>query len=132
MERSSSSRQNWSQRVLPTAITISKATTPAVTQDAVAHKHGVQIGYKAAKKAKKLAHGDDLQSQAAQFAKLPNYADVIRIADPEAIAILTTEEHDSIRRFHRFFVCPGVSRTAFEHCRFFLPTDGTVPTQKSW
>ena len=90
-----------------------------------AHKHGVQIGYEAAKKAKKLALGDDLQSQAAQFAKLPNYADATRIADPEAIAILTTEKHDGIRRFHRFFACPGVSRSVFEHCRFFPAMDGT-------
>ena len=94
-------------------------------RDAVAHKHGVQIGYEVAKKAKKLALGDDLQSQAAQFAKLPTYADVIRTADPEAIATLTMEEHDGIQRFHRFFVCPGVSRSAFEHCRFFLAMDGT-------
>jgi len=40
------------QLVLPTTITISKATTPAMIQDAVAHKHGVQIGYEAAKKVK--------------------------------------------------------------------------------
>ena len=43
MERSSSSRQDWLQRVLPTTITISKATTPAMIQDAVTHKHGIQI-----------------------------------------------------------------------------------------
>ena len=43
VERSSSSRQDWLQRVLPTTITISKATTPAMIQDAVTHKHGIQI-----------------------------------------------------------------------------------------
>jgi hypothetical protein len=35
VERSSSSRQNWLQRVLPTTITTSKATTPAMIRDAV-------------------------------------------------------------------------------------------------
>ena len=44
VERSLSSRQDWLLRVLPTTITISKATTPAMIQDAVAHKHGVRIG----------------------------------------------------------------------------------------
>jgi len=47
--RSSSSRHDWLQLVLPITITISKAATPAMIQDAVAHKHGVQTGYKAAK-----------------------------------------------------------------------------------
>ena len=50
VERSSSSRQDSLQRVLPTTITISKATTPAMIQDAVVHKHGVYIGYEEAKK----------------------------------------------------------------------------------
>ena len=45
VERSFNSRQDWLQRVLPTTITISKATTPATIQDAVAHEHGVQIEY---------------------------------------------------------------------------------------
>ena len=60
-------------------------------QDAVVHKHWVQIGYDAVKKAKKLALGVGLQSQASRFAKLPNCADAIRTADPEAIAILVME-----------------------------------------
>ena len=67
-----------------------------MVQDAVVYKHGVQIGYEAAKKAKKLALGNDLQSQAAQLAKRPNYADAMRTADLEAIAVLTTEEHNGI------------------------------------
>ena len=49
--------------------------------------------------AKKLVLGDDLQSQAAQFAKRPNYAEAIRTAYPEANAILTKVEHDGICRF---------------------------------
>ena len=93
VERSSSSRQDSLQRVLSMTITISKATTPAMIQDAVVNKHAVHIGYEAAKKAKKLALGDGQQSQAAQFAKLPNYA------DPEAIAIFTRVERDGIRGF---------------------------------
>ena len=37
-------------------------------------------------------------------------------------------EHDGIRWFHRF-VCPGVSRNAFEHCRFLLAMDGTFANE---
>ena len=53
------------ESVLPTTITISMVT-PAMIQDAVAHKHGVRIGYEVAKKAKekkKLPLGDDLLSK---------------------------------------------------------------------
>ena len=73
---------------------------PAV---AVARVREVHIGYEAAKKAKKLALGDDLQSQAAQFAKLPSYADAIRTADPEvnAIATLLFSTHSDL--FFDFF-----------------------------
>ena len=65
-------------------------------QDTVAHMDGVHTGYEAAKKAKKLALSDDLLSQVAQFAKLPNSADA------EAIAISTTVERDGIRGFNAF------------------------------
>jgi len=44
--------------------------------------------FKLATKQPKLALGDDLQFQAAQFAILPAYADAIRTADPEATAML--------------------------------------------
>jgi len=107
------------KRVLLTTIIISKATTPAMVQNA-------KLAMKQPKKRrKKPALGDDLQSQAAQFVKLPDHADAIRIADPKATTILATEDRDGVRRFHRFFVCPCVIRHAFEYCCCFLTMDGT-------
>ena len=57
---------------------------------------GVHTGCGAAEEAKKLALSDDLLSQAARFAILPNSA------DPEAIVISTTVERDGIRGFNAF------------------------------
>jgi hypothetical protein len=53
VQRSIASTQAWLQEILPRTITITKATKPSDISDAVAHKHGVVIGYEAAKKAKK-------------------------------------------------------------------------------
>lgn len=66
-----------------------------------------------------------IQPQAAQFEKFPAYADAIRSADPKAIVILAMEKREDIQRFHLPVVCPGVSRSAFEHCYYFLAMDGT-------
>ena len=52
----------------------------------------------------------------------------VRTADPEAAAVLATEDREGVRRFHRFSVCPGVSCDAFEHCRCFLTMDGNYPS----
>jgi len=54
----------------------------------------------------------------------PMYADAILTADPGATAVLATEDREGVRRLHRFFVCPGVSRHAVEYCRCFLTMDG--------
>jgi len=86
---------------------MTKATKPNDISDAVAHKHGVVIGYEAAKNAKKLALGDDLQSQAAQFAKLVTYIRAVRAADANATAVLTTYDMRGVQRFHRLFVAPA-------------------------
>jgi len=61
-----------------------------------------------------------------EWATVVAVADVVRTADPEATAILATEDRGGAHRFHRFFVCPDVSRHAFEYCRCFLIMDGAL------
>jgi len=106
VQRSIASTQAWLQEILPSTIMITKATKPNDISDTVAHKHGVVIGYEAAKKAKKLALGDDLQSQAAQFAKLAAYIRAVRAADANSTAVLTTHDVRGMQRFHRLFSAP--------------------------
>jgi len=91
-QRSIASTQAWLQKILLSPITIAEAMKPSDISDAVTHKRGVVIGYEAAKRAKKLAFGDDLQSQAAQFAKLPAYIRAVRPADANATGILTMHD----------------------------------------
>ena len=83
------------------------------------------ITYHAANKPKRLLLGDDLKQQGHQFQLLPAYIDAVRAADPEARVQLSIEDREGTRRFQRLFICPGVSREAFRHCRFFLAMDGT-------
>ena len=75
-----SSQQTWLQRILPATLSINKSTTPRAIIDAVKLHHHVTITYDAAKKAKKLLLGDDLQEQAHQFELLPAYIDCKDVA----------------------------------------------------
>ena len=84
VSRNQSSRQSWLQQILPTTLPITKGMTSRQIIDAVALHHYVTINYEAAKKAKKLALGDDLIQQAEQFGRLPAYVDAQQAADPAA------------------------------------------------
>ena len=77
ISHSPSSQQSWLQRILPAALSINKSTAPRAIIDAVKLHHHVTITYDAAKKAKKLLLGDDLQEQAHQFELLPAYIDAV-------------------------------------------------------
>ena len=123
--RGQSSQQSWLQRILPSTLPVTKTTTPQQIIDAVALHHKVKINYEAAKKAKKAALGDYLSQQAAQFGLLPDYKDAILRTDERSHVVLQTKDYDGVQRFHRFFLCPDVSRESFLHCHFLLAMDGT-------
>ena len=125
VRQTASSNQAWLRRILPTIITITKNTTPTQIRDAVKLHHQVAISYDAAKRAKKYLLGDDLEVQAAQFQLLPAYTNAIRSADPNARVVLSIENREGTQRFQRIFICPGVSRSAFEHSRHMIAMDGT-------
>ena len=135
-KRTVSNSQAWLQRILPTVIAITKNTTPSQIRDAVKLHHQVMISYDAAKRAKKHLLGDDLVVQAAQFQLLPACADAIRSADPNARVVLAIDNQDGTQRFQRIFICPGVSRSAFEHSRHMVAMDGTFTKdntrRRSW
>ena len=60
--RSTANRQAWLQRILPATLTVTKKTTPSDIIDAVKLHHQVSITYTAAKRAKKVLLGDDLEN----------------------------------------------------------------------
>ena len=83
------------------------------------------ITYAAAKHAKKNPLGDDLENQAMQFRLLPAYADAVCTAGPQAHVRLSVEVREGTCRFQRLFICPGIRRGAFRHCRPFIAMGGT-------
>ena len=102
-----------------------QSTSPREIVDAVKLHHHVTITYNTTKNSKRLLLSDDLQQQGYQFQLPPADTDAVREADPEAHAQLSIEDREGTRRFQRLFICPGASREAFRHCRFFLAMDGT-------
>ena len=90
--RGQSSQQTWLQRILPTTITITKATTPRQIIDAVGLHHHDRINYEAAKR---NALGDDLLQQAEQFGLLPAYVDSVQ-AETMIVWSLCTFRIDAI------------------------------------
>ena len=60
-----------------------------------------------------------------QFRLLPAYVDAVRAADPQVHVRLSVEDREGTRRFQRLFICPGISRGAFRHCRPFVAMGGT-------
>ena len=123
--RGPSSQQSWIQRILPTTISVTKSTSPQQIIDAIALHHKVSINYDAAKKAKRLVLGDDMVDQARQFALLPAYMERIQHADPLAHCRLSVEDREGTNRFQRLFICPGVSRAAFQASHHLIAMDST-------
>ena len=124
VNRGRSSQQGWLQRIFPSTLSATKTTTPRLVIDAVALHHKVQI---------KLQKG-----KGSSFGRLPiaTGRTVWALArldgcyftnQREISCCFQTEDYDGVQRFHRIFLCPGVSRGPFLHCRSLLAMDEPSP-----
>ena len=50
--------------------------------------------------------------------------DALQAADPAAHTRLSIEDREGTHRFQHIFICHGISRETFRHCRPFIDMDG--------
>ncbi|KAK4691790.1 hypothetical protein P7C70_g9267, partial [Phenoliferia sp. Uapishka_3] len=85
-------------------------------------RHGIDLPYKAAWRAKVEICGESITKQALQFSQFPDYLSRILESDPEATCKFRL--HPQTGAFQGVFISPSAARTAWCNSHRFLAVDG--------
>jgi len=128
--RSTSSRQQWVQEILPQHLIITQSIRPMAIQDSLRLRFSEVIDYQVALRAKQalLSEGLRLQAHRPSFSKWSAYLEVLKQQNPEVRTHLFINLTNL--QFQHIFICPEKSAKPFEYCRHFIAIDGTHLTGK--
>ena len=126
--RSTSSKQQWIQEILPQHLVITQSTSPRDIQDCLRLRFSEIIDYQVALRAKQALLSDGLQAHRLSFSKLSAYLEELKQQNPQAHVHLSVNPTNS--QFQRIFICPQESADSFQYCRHFIAVDGTHLTGK--
>ena len=126
--RSTSSKQQWIQEILPQHLVITQATSPRDIQNCLHLGFSEIIDYQVTLRAKQALLSDGPQAQRLTFAKLSAYLEALNQQYPGVHTHLSINPTNS--QFQRIFICPPESVNSFQSCRHFIDVDGTHLTGK--
>jgi len=114
---------SWLSEEVPKLISVTPKTSTKDIVDIILKRHGHTIELQQAQKVKAFLLNNNLAVHAEDFQKLPAYLDALKNVNPELYTNLSIRTDGET--FHRIFICPYQSNTAFHDSLPFVSLDGT-------